>query len=98
MTWGPKVPEGFGKFSSQAKRATLKNTLSDLRSYQKEMYKDDEVLGFKGKNSERLRRANSTQNRYNDYSKTMGRLNAQEARKKRNPAAKAAALRASKNK
>jgi hypothetical protein len=93
--WGPKVPEDFGKFNSAAKRATLKNTLSDLRSYQREMYKDDEVLGIKGKNPVRLDRANSTLKRTTDYSKTLGRLDAADARKKRN-AAKAAALKANK--
>jgi hypothetical protein len=86
--WGPKVPEDFGKFSSPAKKATLENTLSDLRNYQKEMYKDDEVLGIKGKNPVRLQRANTTMNRYTDYSKTLGRL--------RNADAKRAALKAKK--
>jgi hypothetical protein len=87
--WGPKTLEGFKDFQPFNKAPALKKTLSDLRGWQKEQYKDENVLGVnKGPNSEAVRRANSTMNRYTDYSKTLGRL--------KNADAKRAALKAKK--
>ena len=91
--WGPKTQQPLKDYQPFNRAGALKNTLKDLRKWQQEQYKDDEVLGIKGPNSERVRRANSTQSRYTDYSKTLGRL--KNADQKRN-AAKAAALKAKK--
>jgi hypothetical protein len=97
--WGPKTLEGFKDFRPWNKAPALKKTIGDLRKWQQDQYKDEIVLGVnKGPNSEAVRRANSTQSRMTDYSKVLGRLNAQDARRNRNSAAKAAALKASKNK
>jgi regulator of protease activity HflC (stomatin/prohibitin superfamily) len=90
MAWGPKVPDGFSKLG-RAKERTIKNTISDLRNYQREGYKDEDLAGVNiGPNSEAVRRANSTMRRYNDYSKTATRLTNTDLRKERSAAYRAA--------
>jgi hypothetical protein len=90
MAWGPKVPDGFSKLG-RAKERVLKDTIRDLQNYRKAAYEDEIVAGINmGPNSELVRRANSTQRRLNDYSKTAGRLTNTDLRKERSAAYRAA--------
>jgi hypothetical protein len=92
--WGPKTPAGFKDFQPWNKSAAMKKTISDLRKWQQDQYKDDKVLGIKGKNPVRTDRAASTLNRLTDYNKVLGRLRNADARRGRNTATKAAAAKA----
>jgi hypothetical protein len=89
--WGPKTLPGFNNFQPWNKPAALNKTIRDLRDWQREQYEDEIVAGVNmGPNSELVRRANTTQNRMTDYSKTAGRLANTDLRKERSAKYRAA--------
>ena len=90
--WGPKLPKGGATGTAKQKLATSERTIADLKAYRKAAGKDEMLLGVNtGPNSELIRRAASTGNRLNDYSKTAGRLESRDARSARSSAYRMAA-------